>query len=481
MAKTAWLFPGPSGHVAGALEPLVAPGSARMAVLELIDEVSVRHGWGPVSPMLLLPGENGEQHAGHTWLGFFATSLIVSDVLREARVGRDVLVGHSGGEVSALVVAGAMGVEDAAEVLVCRTEVVEASGLPESGMLAVEAPVVRVRSLCAAVGDPSVRVAVDNGPHQVVVSGLWEGVERLERAATALGVKTTRLWVPAAYHNPVLGVAARELVDRTESIPMRAPLTRVYSPQLGRDIVTADDARELLAGTLLLPVGFRTALRRLYDEGVRTFVECGGKQVLSDLVPQNLPAQAHAVPTLTSRVQARTLAQNIGELAGQGRVPLPIPPVTVRPAAAVAAVHSGPPQSTGPVPASLAPFPSHMSASAQVTAAHVAVAPATDTVSPAAGTVSTKLPGELELRDAVRQVFADLLQFPPEVVEDDIELEAELGVSSLKHTQALTQLLDRFGLPTPPADVKAFQRRTVGQVAALLRELAEDRSVAGGQ
>ncbi|WKU48682.1 hypothetical protein Q3V23_33980 [Streptomyces sp. VNUA116] len=97
MMKTAWLFPGPGGHVKGVLAPLVTPGSERMDVLEAIDEVSREHGWGLVSPMLLEPNDGGESHPAHVWLGFFATSLIVSDVLREAGVGRDVLVGHSGG------------------------------------------------------------------------------------------------------------------------------------------------------------------------------------------------------------------------------------------------------------------------------------------------------------------------------------------------------------------------------------------------
>jgi acyl transferase domain-containing protein len=231
-----------------------------------------------------------EQHSSHPWLGFFATSLIVSDVLRAAGVACDVLVGHSGGEVSALlVVAGAMSAEDAACLLCERTRVVEGSGLPDSGMTALGAPVGQVRPLCAATGDASLAIAVDNGPHQVVVFGLVGGLERLERAGAALGIQATRLWVPAAYHNPILGGPARQLVERTKDIPVRAPLTRVYSPQLRRDIVTADDARDLLAGTLALPVHFREALRYVYDEGVRTFVECGGKQVLSDLVPETQP------------------------------------------------------------------------------------------------------------------------------------------------------------------------------------------------
>nr|WP_275409196.1 acyltransferase domain-containing protein [Streptomyces sp. SID12501] len=146
-----------------------------------------------------------EQYEGHLWLGFFATSLVLADVLAEAGTPRDILVGHSGGEVSALVVAGAMTVHDAAQVLCLRTKAVDSSGLPGSGMVALEAPVDRVRALCAAADDQTLTIAVDNGPRQVVISGLDEGLVRIEDAAVALGIKSTRLGIPSAYHNPILG------------------------------------------------------------------------------------------------------------------------------------------------------------------------------------------------------------------------------------------------------------------------------------
>ncbi|MFI6317848.1 acyltransferase domain-containing protein [Nonomuraea sp. NPDC050556] len=410
MDTTAWMFPGPSGHVAGSLSAFVRPGSARMALLEEVDEVSERHGWGPVSPLLMEDADGAEQHAGHLWLGFFATSLILADVLAERGTSRDVLVGHSGGEVSALVVAGSLTAGDAAHVLCERTKAVDGSGLPPCGMVAIEAPAARVAGLCAAVGDPSLAIAVDNGPAQVVVSGLTDGIGKLEDIASVLEIKTTRLRFEAAYHNPILGGAALRLVQRIEHVPVRAPLARVHSPQLGRDIASADDARELLAGTLVLPVRFRESLRRLYDEGVRTFVECGGKQVLSGLVPECLPSRAVTVPMLTGKVQARMLA---------------------------------------------------------------AALPGVTTVQ--APPVADGLPPEAELRDRVRLAYAEALRFPAEMVEDDTELEADLGVSSLQRTNVFVQLLDLFDLPTPRERIPAGRVRTVADMAGLLRELAAAR------
>jgi acyl carrier protein len=61
------------------------------------------------------------------------------------------------------------------------------------------------------------------------------------------------------------------------------------------------------------------------------------------------------------------------------------------------------------------------------------------------------------------------------VIEEGAELEADLGVSSLKHTQAFVRLLDLFGLPTPGPEIRVFSYRTVGQVAELLQRLATPR------
>ncbi|MCM1965106.1 acyltransferase domain-containing protein [Streptomyces sp. G1] len=467
MTNTVWMFPGPSSHVAGALAQLTEPGTAGAKVLDTVDAVAAEYGWAPVSPLLLGPAdETTAQHAGHLWLGFFATSLVLSELLVEAGVPGDTLVGHSGGEVSAMVVAGCMTVEDASRVLCERTKVVDESGLPPSTMVALNAPVFRVSLLCEAVADGTLAVSVDNGPDQVVVSGLLPAVDRLEALASALEIKTHRLKIPSAYHNLILGGAARRLTDRIRHIPVSAPQRRVWSPQLGREMVTADDARELLAGTLVLPVRYREALRALYDDGARLFVECGARQVLTELVPQSLPAPAQAVAILTGRAQARLVPQLIKTLSAEhgagwqtgslltveARVPMTATPAPVHPAT---------PRAPTPVPR------------AEPVRAPVPVpAPAAGKTAPA---TSGGLPSEAELRDQVRNAYAQALRFPAEMVEDDTELEGELGISSLQRTNVFVQLLNAFELPNPDESVQIFKYRTVAEVAGLLRELAAVR------
>jgi [acyl-carrier-protein] S-malonyltransferase len=418
----AWIFPGPGAHLAGTLGPLVDGNAKYRALLHDVDEVCGELGWGPVSP-LLVTGEDVGERPEHLWLGFYATSLVLANILTDSGVHAEVCVGHSSGEVTALVAAGALSVADGARVLCERMTAVGAAGSVPGRMLAVNAHVRRVRHMCGAVGDRSLAVAVDNGPRQVVVSGRTEAIDLLRRLADAIDVSAVLLDIPGAYHNPMFDAAADRFVEATAGIPLRRPATPVYSPQLGRYPRTRADVRELLDGLLVRPVGFREALTALYDEGIDTFAECGARTMASDLVTAALPAGVRAVSLLPDRTAARQVRERVAEL-------LPDAP---------AAGLNG-----REIMANLMPAPPS-----------TAVLPARD-----------------ELVARIRQVYAEVLQYPVEVLEEDAELEADLGVSSLKHTQAFVRLLDLFGLPTPGAEIRVFSYRTIGQVAGLLQQLA---------
>ncbi|MDI5979859.1 acyltransferase domain-containing protein [Amycolatopsis magusensis] len=428
MAPCAWIFAGPGAHIAGALGPLVDESVEFRALLADVDGVCGDFGWGPVSP-LLLSGGDGAEHPQHLWLGFYVTSLVLAGMLTGSGVLAEVYVGHSSGEVTALVAAGALTAGDGARVLCERLKAVGTAGSPSGRMLAVNAGVRRVRHLCGAVGDRSLAVAVDNGPRQVVVSGRTEAIDLLRRAAEAIGVSAVVLDIPGAYHNPMFDAAAERFAEATAAISLRRPTTPVYSPQLGRYVRTRTEVRELLDGLLVRPVGFREALTTLYDEGIETFVECGARTVASALVAAVLPASVRTVSLLPDRSTAGRVRERAAALL---------------PGAAVAGHHGEEAVAeAGPAPSAGEPVP-----------------------------VAAALPPRDDLVARVRQVYAEVLQYPVDVVEEEVDLEADLGVSSLKHTQVFVRLLDLFGLPTPGPEVRVFSFRTVGQVAGLLQQLA---------
>jgi [acyl-carrier-protein] S-malonyltransferase len=434
MATCVWMFPSPGAHLAGALRSLVDGNAEHRALLHDVDDVCGDFGWGPVSPLLLTDEGSGECPE-HLWLSFYATSLVLARILSATGVRADVCLGHSSGEVTALVAAGALNVSDGARLLCERMKAVGEADAPPGAMLAVNANVRRVRDMCGAVGDRSLAVAVDNGPRQVVVSGRADAIDLLRRLAEVIGVPATLLGIPGAYHNPMFAWAGDQFALATADIPLRQPTTPVYSPQRGRYLRTRTDIRELLNGLLVLPVGFREALMNLYDEGAETFIECGARTMLSDLVTAALPASARVVSLLPDRAAALRVPERVASLLPDA------PAADLNNRGITSTLVSVPTTAHPPVPA--------------VEIASLAVLPARD-----------------ELVARIRQVYADVLQYPVEVIEEDAELEADLGVSSLKHTQAFVKLLDLFSLPTPGAEIRVSSYRTVGQITGLLQQLA---------
>ncbi|WKK26916.1 acyltransferase domain-containing protein [Streptomyces olivoreticuli] len=293
MSKVAWMFPSPGAYLPGVLRPVVGEDPELASVLKEIDVVAAQYGWGPVGSLLTDDrGDSADQHGGHLWLGFYATSMVVDRALTASGVCRDVVLGHSGGEVSALVAAGCLSVAEGARVLCERARAVEGAGLVPGAMAVLEAPVRRVAQLCGAIDEGSLTVAVDNGPRQVVVSGAVTGISLLERTADVLQIATTRLQIPDAYHHPRLGAAARRLADSVADIRLRRPLVRTYSPQLGRYIEDAADVRELLEGMLVLPVRFREALTTLHGEGWRPLSSAGPSRFSATWCPSAFPRRS---------------------------------------------------------------------------------------------------------------------------------------------------------------------------------------------
>ena len=76
-------------------------------LLQDVDDICGAFGWGPASPLLLTDEGTGERPE-HLWLGFYATSVVLARILVDAGVRADVCLGHSSGEVTALVAAGAL-------------------------------------------------------------------------------------------------------------------------------------------------------------------------------------------------------------------------------------------------------------------------------------------------------------------------------------------------------------------------------------
>ncbi|MHB8620054.1 MAG: ACP S-malonyltransferase [Chloroflexota bacterium] len=195
--------------------------------------------------------------------------------------------GHSVGEYSALVAAGAIEFDAALRLLQERGRLMERAGTERpGGMLAVIGlDAGAIEEACASVAPLVVAPANFNGPGQTVVSGELEG---LQAVAVALKERGARRMLPlnvsAAFHSPLMAGAAAALGQAVSSVPVCAPLWPVIGNVTARPLTTASEIRQELADQVAAPVRWEESMRFLAAAGVRNCLEVGPGNVLAGLM-----------------------------------------------------------------------------------------------------------------------------------------------------------------------------------------------------
>jgi [acyl-carrier-protein] S-malonyltransferase len=197
------------------------------------------------------------------------------------------VAGHSLGEYTALVAAGALPVEAAARLVAARGEAMQAAadGAPGTmaAVLGLDADL--VARACGSV--EGAWPANDNAPGQVVIAGTPEGVEEAAAAAKQLGAKRVMpLAVGGAFHSPLMAPAQK---------PLDAAIGATHFHAADPDVVANVDARrhrdgfeDLLSRQLVSPVRWRESLLTLQGAGITHFLELGPGSELSGMVKRTV-------------------------------------------------------------------------------------------------------------------------------------------------------------------------------------------------
>jgi [acyl-carrier-protein] S-malonyltransferase len=196
------------------------------------------------------------------------------------------LAGHSLGEYTALVVAGALQFRDAVRLVRLRGRLMQ-SAVPEgvgtmAAIMGLEDAV--VAELCAAAAQGEVVSPANfNGAGQVVVAGHRGAVGRVLDAARAAGGRVIPLTVSAPFHCALMAPAAAELASALAAVEIEPPAIPIVSnvdAALNRD---ARRVRDLLVAQVTAPVRWAESMRLLQSLGCERVVECGPGQVLAKL------------------------------------------------------------------------------------------------------------------------------------------------------------------------------------------------------
>ena len=197
------------------------------------------------------------------------------------------LAGHSLGEYSALVAAGALAFRDAVPLVRFRADAMQDAVAAGIGAMAavVGGDDEAIAKACAEAAEGEVVEPVNyNAPGQIVIAGHRAAVERAMKAAKAHGAKRAMLLpVSAPFHSSLLAPAAARLAGRLADVAFAVPsIPVVHNVDVGRH----DDAaaiRDALARQAASPVRWTETLRVLVANGVTSVVECGPGRVLAGL------------------------------------------------------------------------------------------------------------------------------------------------------------------------------------------------------
>jgi [acyl-carrier-protein] S-malonyltransferase len=193
----------------------------------------------------------------------------------------DVVAGHSLGELTALVAAGALDEEQGLRLVIMRGRLMEAAerdGGAAGGMLAMRTSRDVGAVLARGYG---LSLASDNSPEQVVLSGDRYALETLADDAAATGRDSKLLPIAGAFHSPAMESAREEFAQALGATRFDRPRIPVVSSV---SVAPMDEPRRRLAESLTTEVRWRETLISLRGRGVRSFVEVGPGRVLSDLI-----------------------------------------------------------------------------------------------------------------------------------------------------------------------------------------------------
>ena len=495
--RTAFVFTGQGSQYPGMFADLPTFSPAAKAVLDEANGYLVEIGGKTYEQ---LSGVGSRELGSDIWAT--QASLLVADLmtmawLEEMGVRADCICGHSFGEYAALCAAGSCSLEQILRITRHRTLALEANIDQRGALVSLHAPVAMVEELIRR-GEHSVSITHRNAPEQTVVGGTYQAVAQFSEFAEEAGIAGHLLSVPCAFHTSLMVSAQQQFKQALQQETLLPVSTPLLSSVTNRYLADPGDLRENLVRQMVEPVCYLEMIERLSDEGVKVFIEIGPQQVLTRLNGQILagrehvcvavdePKQTPASQTLRMQAQLECLGMEFMQRP-RSRVSgsLLTQRVTLQPVAhfdATAKRKQGmrtrskelPQQVATASPAALEEFDATR-ARRQRTAASAQSQPLT-TTQPAA---KSPVPSGDGLEQFLVDFIVEQTGYPPEIIELDWDLEADLGIDSIKKAQLFGELRELFDFEST-LDPKMASQLTLDQFTTL-RSILELLEQSGGK
>jgi [acyl-carrier-protein] S-malonyltransferase len=278
----AYVFPGQGAQFPGMAKQLYEQSSEMKALFEQANDIL-----GFRITDIMFDGTPEElRQTKVTQPAIFLHSVLLAKSLGSS-FQPDMVAGHSLGEFSALVAAGALTFEDGLKLVYQRALAMQAAceATPSTMAAILGLSDEKVEEICAGITDEVVVPANYNCPGQIVISGSIPGIDLACSKLTEAGAKRAlKLSVGGAFHSPLMEPARKDLAEAIANTPFMKPVCPVYQnvnaqPQTDPDIIKVN-----LIAQLTAPVRWTQSVLAMVADGADTFVELGPGAVLQGLV-----------------------------------------------------------------------------------------------------------------------------------------------------------------------------------------------------
>lgn len=308
---TVLLFPGQGAQKPGMARDVAERFPEAAATLEAIDSALN----SPLTPIMWQGSEEDLTLTHNAQPAILAHSAAVLRVVQHKLGNVVAAAGHSLGEYSAWVAAGALEAPAAARLVRRRGALMFEAGSARPGAMAavLGLDADAVETACHEVADDGLGIVVAanlNAPDQTVISGDPEAVERAGAICKAAGAKRVLpLKVSGAFHSPLMAPAVDGLREALHAVPFAAPAFPVYANATAKAVRDVDDALRLLGDQITAPVRWVATIRNIAAEWPDArWLELGPGSVLSGLLRKIVPG-ATCTPLGTAQEIDTFLAQ----------------------------------------------------------------------------------------------------------------------------------------------------------------------------